>query len=141
MNRLAILLFLFTMVIYSCGTCSMPCQSPASLGAHMRSPRGEAQNASTVALATASKPPFDEHGRALWWKAHNAVCEGCTFGGTVINCSYCNLVWHQTCAGLSAVPAGRARGKTESVFLSDLLYLFRLRLLYQICWGSWEQKT
>lgn len=72
----------------------------------MRSHRGEAQNASTVALATASKPPFDEHGRALWWKAHNAVCEGCTFGGTVINCSYCNLVWHQTCAGLAAVPAG-----------------------------------
>ena len=43
-------------------------------------------------------------------------------------------------SGNSAVPA-RARGKTESVFLSDLLYLFRLRLLYQICWGSWEQKT
>ena len=24
----------------------------------------------------------------------------------MINFSYCNLVWHQTCAGLAAVPAG-----------------------------------
>jgi hypothetical protein len=84
----------------------MPCKSPAGLGAHMRSHRGEAQNTSTVVLATASKPPFDEHGRALRWKAHNAVCEGSTFGGTVINSSYYNLVLHQNCAGLAAVPAG-----------------------------------
>ena len=34
----------------------------------MRSHRGEAQNASTVALTTPSKP-FDEHGRSLWWNA------------------------------------------------------------------------
>jgi hypothetical protein len=54
----------FTVVIYSCATCSVPCTSAADSGAHMRSHRGEAQKASTVALATPSKP-FDEHGTAL----------------------------------------------------------------------------
>ena len=104
MNRLAILLLLFAMVIYSCAMCDRPCKSPAGLGAHMRSHRGESHHAPAVVLATQSKPPFDDYGRALWWKAHNAVCETCNLGGTVINCSYCNLVWHQTCAGLADVP-------------------------------------
>ena len=70
----------------------------------MRSHRGESHHALPVVLATHSKPPFDDYGRALWWKAHNDVCETCNFGGTVNNCSYCNLVWHQTCAGLADVP-------------------------------------
>jgi hypothetical protein len=74
--------------------------------AHMRSHRGDAQNASTVALATPSKPLFREHGRALWCKAQHIVCEVEAFGGTVLNCSYCNLVRHQTCAVRAAVPAG-----------------------------------
>ncbi len=87
----AIMSLLFKMVIYSCATCSKPCNSAATLGAHMTSHQREAQNASTAALATPSKPGFDDHGRALWWKAHNAVCDACEFGGTVINCSYVTL--------------------------------------------------
>jgi hypothetical protein len=59
-----------------------------------------------AAHVSAIKPLYDDFGRALFYFRHNVACERCDLGGTLIDCSYCNLTWHQTCAGLQIVPDG-----------------------------------
>ena len=73
----------------------------------MRTHRNESvPAASTRIVAGPIKPPYDDYGRALWYFRHNETCESCSLGGELIPCSYCNLTWHRTCAGLASVPAG-----------------------------------
>jgi len=70
----------------------------------MRTHRSELLRPAATPAAEPVKPLYDEYGRALFYFRHNTICEGCSLGGTVIPCSYCNLTWHQTCAGLASVP-------------------------------------
>ena len=72
----------------------------------MRTHRTALVRSATIPAAGPAKPAYDEYGRALFYFRHNTLCEACDLGGTLINCSFCNLTWHQTCAGLASVPAG-----------------------------------
>ena len=96
--------FFLAMALYTCEVCQFPCRTPWGLGGHMRTHRSELLRPAATPAAEPVKPLYDEYGRALFYFRHNTICEGCSLGGTVIPCSYCNLTWHQTCAGLASVP-------------------------------------
>ena len=51
-------------------------------------------------------PEYDTQGRELFTnKHHECVCAGCKAGGQgLLECDYCELVWHRKCAG---VPTGK----------------------------------
>ena len=57
---------------------------------------------------TGPRPTHDQQGRLLLGTefVRNDYCEECKTGGSLVECDYCNLAYHFTCAGLTAVPDG-----------------------------------